>query len=102
MVHISCGQRHALDGQSQAMAAALRRFSFYNIEGGEFGCPMCRSVANCLVPCVPDKELFESPSFWDEAATHPGADIKGMCGKNAACAMANKPRGEVWHFGRWN
>lgn len=65
MVHISCGQRHALDGQSQA--AALRRFSFYNIEGGEFGCPMCRSVANCLVPCVPDKELFESPSSWDEA-----------------------------------
>lgn len=27
---------------------------------------------------------------------------RGMCGKNAACAMANKPRGEVWHFGRWN
>ena len=25
-----------------------------------------------------------------------------MCGKNAACAMANKPRGEVWHFGCWN
>eukprot|EP00435_Cladocopium_sp_Y103_P022385 s1236_g5.t1 len=48
-------------------AAALRRFSFYDIEGGEFGCPMCRSVANCLVPCVPDKELFESPSSWDEA-----------------------------------
>lgn len=68
VIHITCGQQHVVDAHNQA-AQRLRRVSLFDVDRGEFGCPMCRSVANALVLYVPNEEFLESPSSWDEAAT---------------------------------
>eukprot|EP00434_Breviolum_minutum_P010012 symbB.v1.2.008830.t1/scaffold556.1/size187764/1 len=63
--------------------------SSFDPDRGEFACPMCRSVANCFVPCVPDQDIFEAPSSWAEASV---AKVKTLpwlqshvekCGKKA-------------------
>ncbi|CAE7222866.1 HEX1 [Symbiodinium natans] len=59
LVHVGCGEAHAQDVRNQA---GRSHFFFVDAAGGEFPCPMCRSVANCLLPCIPDKEFLSSDS----------------------------------------
>eukprot|EP00913_Durusdinium_trenchii_P016049 g15084.t1 len=42
VIHITCGQQHVVDAHNQA-AQRLRRVSLFDVDRGEFGCPMCRS-----------------------------------------------------------
>ncbi|CAE7034713.1 unnamed protein product [Symbiodinium sp. CCMP2592] len=68
LVHVSCGLAHAEDVRNQA---GRSQFFFVNATGGEFPCPMCRSVANCLIPCVPDEEFLDSEdASWQPEVSH--------------------------------
>eukprot|EP00439_Symbiodinium_sp_Y106_P082376 s451_g21.t1 len=68
LVHVSCGLAHAEDVRNQA---GRSQFFFVNATGGEFPCPMCRSVANCLIPCVPDEEFLDSgDASWQPEVSH--------------------------------
>lgn len=68
LVHVSCGLAHAEDVRNQAGRSL---FFFVDAAGGEFPCPMCRSVANCLIPCVPDEEFLDSgDASWQPEVTH--------------------------------
>ncbi|CAE7343580.1 HEX1, partial [Symbiodinium sp. KB8] len=67
LVHVSCGLAHAEDVRNQAGRSL---FFFVDAAGGEFPCPMCRSVANCLIPCVPDEEFLDSgDASWQPEVT---------------------------------
>ena len=57
---------------------AARGRHFFDVERGEFFCLMCRSVSNCLVPCIADDEFLETPSTWDEATTARRRDAPGL------------------------
>ncbi|CAE7505898.1 HEX1 [Symbiodinium sp. CCMP2592] len=65
---VSCGVAHAEDVRTQAGRSF---FFFVDAAGGEFPCPMCRSVANCLIPCGPDEEFLDSgDASWQPEVTH--------------------------------
>jgi len=57
LIHASCCDMHAATVRAQAHE---RTQSFFvNPLRGEFPCPMCRSFANCALPCVAVTDLLE-------------------------------------------
>jgi len=65
LIHARCCHRHADTVRAQARGGT---HFFVNPERGQFPCPMCRSLANCALPCVATADLFERVVSGSDAA----------------------------------
>eukprot|EP00927_Polykrikos_kofoidii_P008151 TRINITY_DN13385_c0_g3_i1.p1 TRINITY_DN13385_c0_g3~~TRINITY_DN13385_c0_g3_i1.p1 ORF type:complete len:1642 (-),score=261.41 TRINITY_DN13385_c0_g3_i1:104-5029(-) len=57
LVHVGCCKTHLKSVQRQATDGSV--FFFVDPRRGEFPCPMCRSLANCALPCMPIADVLE-------------------------------------------